>query len=802
VTAGQGDNNAQLKVTTISAQTSPSGYAAASGNGVVLAPAGSNKKNAAFFNGTTGVPAVNGNVVYASFLLNVQTLPTAGTIMRTVYLHNGTSTSGAMEAIVSETGQVGIRKKGNAGTLTYAAGTPVATPGTHLVVMCYTFQSGNDKMELWVDPSSSSYGSNSAPASSATNISGGDVGNPFTTIVVDSPNLVAGPVVWIDEVRVADTWAEVVPSGDCNPVGFTSGPVDTSVALGEMANFSVVATGSVPAFQWQVSTDAGGSWNNVSSGTGGATASYTTPALSSGDNGYKYRCIATVPCDSSSMTSSVATVTVVDITGKFFRSATSGNWNIAATWEQSTDSNIWSAASAPPSSAAANIVIRSHTVTVATTVTADQVEIKSGGKVSVAGGSFSILDAAEAFDLDAAGTLEITGGTNNFGTAGIRFQNGGVFSWNKAADPVIPTATWADGATCAINNISASAASVATGITGQDFYDLVVNYPSLVTGQRLRLGINGDTTIRRNFSITIPDLAAASVAIVTNGIITIGGDVTFVTGPSANTTKVLLSGSATSTPTYKVAGNFSISGYLDGFGSASGLVEFNKSGAQALSLPTGAALINGGSISYQVDSGSTLTLASSIGSFKEFTVTNGGTLSFGANQLTGSGTLTVSSGGTVIGNGTGQLTTALTALNFDGTLNINQSLPTFSGGETLPLFGATTYNITSIAIIPTTPPGAGSWDATTTPGTLIVVAGGGGGGRPKITSITRSGANLTLTGIGGTANGNYNVLTSASLNTARSTWSTNTSGAFDGSGNFSITFTTPGTSPSFFIIQE
>jgi hypothetical protein len=180
---------------------------------------------------------------------------------------------------------------------------------------------------------------------------------------------------------------------------------------------------------------------------------------------------------------------------------------------------------------------------------------------------------------------------------------------------------------------------------------------------------------------------------------------------------------------------------------------------------------------------------------------SGGTLSFGARQLTGAGTLTVNSGGTVVGNGTNQLTSGLAALNFNGTLNINQGLPTFSGGESFQVFGAGAYNITSMAIIPATPPGAAAWDYTTTPGTLIVV-GGSGGGDLIITSITRSGPNITLMGTGGTAGGAFNVLNSPDVSAARATWPAIASGNFDGSGNFNITFAAPGTPSSFFVIQK
>ncbi len=88
----------QIKVTTGSTQISPSGYASASGRGVVVTTTSSTRKTTGVpFNGTTGIPATDGNVVYASFLLNVQALPSSGNI-RVAYLNNvAASASAALE---------------------------------------------------------------------------------------------------------------------------------------------------------------------------------------------------------------------------------------------------------------------------------------------------------------------------------------------------------------------------------------------------------------------------------------------------------------------------------------------------------------------------------------------------------------------------------------------------------------------------------------------------------------------------------------------------------------------------------
>ncbi len=229
-TAGYGDSTAQIKVSTVSAQTAPNGFASAAFNGVVLKPAASVKKTVTAFNGATGVAATDGNVVCASFLLNVQTLPPSGVTNMAVFILHGSSSSSSgwiLEVDVSSTGQIGIQKRG--GGITYGAGTPLAASGTHLVVVRYQFQLGADAVALWVDPSQSTYAVNPVPAASATTTVGSDASSAITHVGVVSAGIAAGPEYWIDEVRVGTTWMDVTPSnGQSAPA---SGPVITQALL-------------------------------------------------------------------------------------------------------------------------------------------------------------------------------------------------------------------------------------------------------------------------------------------------------------------------------------------------------------------------------------------------------------------------------------------------------------------------------------------------------------------------------------------------------------------------------------------
>ncbi len=96
----------------------------------------------------------------------------------------------------------------------------------------------------------------------------------------------------------------------CVGASVITDPTNKTVALGQSASFQVGAGGATPTYQWQVSTDTGVNWNNVTSGTGGTTANYATATTTGPDDGNQYRCIVNVACDSSSATSAVATLSL------------------------------------------------------------------------------------------------------------------------------------------------------------------------------------------------------------------------------------------------------------------------------------------------------------------------------------------------------------------------------------------------------------------------------------------------------------------------------------------------------------
>ena len=95
-----------------------------------------------------------------------------------------------------------------------------------------------------------------------------------------------------------------------------------------------------------------------------------------------------------------------------YRSKASGNWNSSSTWETFNGSN-WVTASAAPSNNDGFINIRSgHTVTVNSSVNADQLTIDSGGVLNASSNTLTIKDGA-GNDLTVNGTLNIGGAVNS-----------------------------------------------------------------------------------------------------------------------------------------------------------------------------------------------------------------------------------------------------------------------------------------------------------------------------------------------------------------------------------------------------
>lgn len=83
------------------------------------------------------------------------------------------------------------------------------------------------------------------------------------------------------------------------PPVITAQPTDKTIYAGGSTSFSVGATATNIAYQWQVSTNGGGSYTNLANTSpysGVFTANLTINPAATGQHGYKYRCYVTGSC--------------------------------------------------------------------------------------------------------------------------------------------------------------------------------------------------------------------------------------------------------------------------------------------------------------------------------------------------------------------------------------------------------------------------------------------------------------------------------------------------------------------------
>jgi hypothetical protein len=118
-------------------------------------------------------------------------------------------------------------------------------------------------------------------------------------------------------------WSATVPNVTCTPVSITTNPVNSTICAGNNTTFTVVAAGTSPTYQWQLSTaGAGGPWNPIANGgvySNATTASLSITGATLAMNTYQYRCVVTGNCAPLTATSAPAILTVnpgVTITGQ------------------------------------------------------------------------------------------------------------------------------------------------------------------------------------------------------------------------------------------------------------------------------------------------------------------------------------------------------------------------------------------------------------------------------------------------------------------------------------------------------
>jgi hypothetical protein len=278
------------------------GANASTGLGVQMTgTAGSNRDRGV---NTASVAITGSETLYAAFMINVQSDPTA---QRQIAYWDDNGSAGTPSAGLFLNANRTLSVSKGSATPSATNATPLAAATTAFVVLAYKAHgaSGDDEVSVWINPTLGG----SEPAPSLTTTSGSDK-TALQGFFLSQKTGYTG-TIYIDEVRLGTTWADVTPgTSGCDSAAVTSNPNNASVQAGQTATFTVEATGTSRTYQWEYSPDSGANWYPVSGGTGATTASYTTAATTTGENNYQYHCVVSVACDSSTATSSAATLTV------------------------------------------------------------------------------------------------------------------------------------------------------------------------------------------------------------------------------------------------------------------------------------------------------------------------------------------------------------------------------------------------------------------------------------------------------------------------------------------------------------
>ncbi|MEI6750201.1 MAG: Ig-like domain repeat protein, partial [Bacteroidota bacterium] len=402
----------------------------------------------------------------------------------------------------------------------------------------------------------------------------------------------------------------------------------------------------------------------------GSTASPKVVTSLTNGTPYYFKIFSRKGSDWSSGVEATATPSLVTSATDYFRSLATGNWGTNATWQSSaTGSDPWITATATPTSAANTITIQNgHTVTVAATVTTDQVVIASGG-ILEANSSLTVNDGAgDDIVIQSGGTLKYSTATSytafGSGTPTISNESGGIIlATTSGIINNIQNANYIY-KNASILEYNSTSAPATTGITFFPNADAVTIPIFRVSG-------------------TIGSTVGGGTSTIINGVLEVTGTIPW----GGNSTKTFRNGiRGSGTVSQGTAYAFIISGSTAEIGGGT-LTLFPTTGALTINSGTVATLVSNKQINYA-------------------TITINGTLDCADKVLSGTSALTLSS--------TGILKTAHAS-------GLNGSL-TVSGTKTLTA-GSYVYNGTGDQVSGALLTGAKNIDLANTAGKITLSAG-------------------------------------------------------------------------------
>jgi alpha-tubulin suppressor-like RCC1 family protein len=191
-------------------------------------------------------------------------------------------TGNAAPAITTQPGSQSVAAGGSVTFSAAVSGTPAPT---------LQWQRSNNGGASWADIAGAT-----GNAYTLTNAAASDNGARLRLVATNSAGSVTSAVATL-----------TVTAAPAAPV-LTTQPQNATVAVGASAHFSVAASGvPTPTFQWQSSVNQGQTWTSIA---GATAASYDTPATAAGDNGKRFRAVASNSQGTANSAAATLTVTV------------------------------------------------------------------------------------------------------------------------------------------------------------------------------------------------------------------------------------------------------------------------------------------------------------------------------------------------------------------------------------------------------------------------------------------------------------------------------------------------------------
>ena len=369
---------------------------------------------------------------------------------------------------------------------------------------------------------------------------------------------------------VEDYGVYILPS--CIAPIVNSDPSANVICATENTTFTIAATGTANNYQWQVSTNGGGSWTSVSNNStysGATTATLTITNAGVALSGNQYRCVVTNTCGNDTSTGGLLTVNAVPVTSvaNFSNVSTCGG----------SDGTIEIGGSATGTLTWTGTTSGSISTTLNYTITGLQE------------GNYTI-DFTSSQGCAASQLVQL------------------ITSSSSPTQPTISTSgptTFCEGGSVTLTSSYASGNTWSTGATSQS---IVV---SIGGSYSVTYTDGGGCSSTSNFTVVTVNATSAAPTITVNGNLDIcpGSSVELVSSSASN--NVWYTTETTNSIFVSTAGDFSVH-YIDGNGCPSdessivtttitnlgplGVIPFNEGFTGATFVPTNWALVNNGGL--------------------------------------------------------------------------------------------------------------------------------------------------------------------------------------------------------------